>query len=192
MRPSGTILFPAFLVLVLADAAFAQGIGDVAARERQRREELKRTRPPVRVFGNEDLPQSEPETDAKKNAEPSTAPASPAGSASGSQEGGSPDDAASVMARRQERIAEAEGAERAARAEVEQIEARIRELQDMLNPMSTRYVYGAASSGDAAGAEARARSELQQSETRLVEARKALAAATAAAEDARLGRLPPR
>jgi peptidoglycan hydrolase CwlO-like protein len=190
MTRSRLSAFLAALVVLLAgtSAARAQGLGDAAARERQKREAQKSKEPP-RVFDNQDLPEHEPEKGDKnkgtdKAAEPTPPPPMPGAEGSGAS------DAGSVLAARRNRIAQAESAVSAAKADVDRIEARIRQLQDMLNPMSPSYIYGSASSGDMAGAEARARSELQQAEVRLAEARKALAAANQSLEDAQLGRLP--
>jgi hypothetical protein len=168
--------------------ARAQGLGDVASRERQKREAQK-SHEPGRAYGNEDLPgQSADKTGKKKDeAAPAGTSAAPPVAPSGED---SADDAGSVFAARKQRVADAEAAVRSAQAMVDGIESRIRQLQDMLNPMSPSFIYGATASGDMANAEARAREELRQSETRLAEARKALAAANQELEDAQLGRMP--
>jgi hypothetical protein len=188
MPRSSLVAVPA-IALLLAGAASvrAQGLGDAAARERQKRQAQQKAKEPSRVYGNEDLPQHEPEKGDKTKGTTRAAEPQPAETPSGESDAS---DAASVLAARRSRITEAEATVAAAKADVDRIEARIRQLQDMLNPMSPSYIYGSTSSGDMAGAEARARSELQQAEVRLTEARKALAAANQVLEDAQLGRLP--
>jgi len=184
-RP-GLFALPA-IALVLAGAPLvrAQGLGDAAARERQKRAAPQKAKEPARVFDNQDLPQHEPEKgDKKKGTTPAAEPAPPAGGESGGS------DAASELADRKARVAQAESAAAAAKAEVESLEARLRVLQDMLNPMSGTYIYGARSSGDVASQEARIRDELRQTEARLGDARKALDAANQGLEDAQLGRTP--
>lgn len=179
------------LVLVLlagTTAARAQGLGDAAARERQKRQAQK-AKEPGRTYGNDDLPSPVPDKTGKKKNE-ATPAAAPVPTAPSGEESGSGDDAASVFAARKQRITDAESAVRSAQAEVDRIESRIRQLQDMLNPMSPSFIYGATASGDMANAEARAREELRQSEARLADVRKALAAASHELEDAQLGRNP--
>lgn len=187
MSRSGLVALPAVVLLLFgtAVAASAQGLGDAAARERQKRE-AKKASDPGRVYSNDDLPVPDPEAAKKKGAE---APASTTAAAD-AEAGGSGDDAASVFAARKQRVADAEAAAKSAQSAVDGLEARIRQLQDMLNPMSPGFIYGSATTGDMAGAEARARQELTQSEARLAEARKALAAANQELENAQLGRLP--
>ncbi len=187
--PRSCLVAVPVIALLLAGAASvrAQGLGDAAARERQKRQAQQKAKEPSRVYGNEDLPQHEPEKGDKtkgttKAAEPAPAPA-PSGESDGS-------DAASVLAARRTRVTEAEAAVTSAKAEVDRLEARIRELQNMLNPMSGTYLYGSRASGDLASEEARVRDELRQSEARLGDARKALAAANHDLEDAQLGRMP--
>jgi hypothetical protein len=185
VRPISVVA--AGLVILLAGAAstYAQGLGDAAARERQKREAQK-TKAPARVYDDQDLPKQEPDKAGQsKDAAPAPAATAPSGEGAGGA-----DDAGSVLAAKKQRIADAESAVQAAQADVDRIEARVRELQDMLNPMSPAYIYGSASSGDMAGAEARAREELSQSETRLAAARQALDAAKQRLEDAQLGRMP--
>ena len=188
-RPS-LVAVPAVIVLLLAGAAGAraQGIGDAAARERQKRAAQQKAKEPARVYGNQDLPQHEPEKGDQKKGGTKAAEPAPAPPPVGGESGGS--DATSELAARRARVAQAESAVATAKAQVDRLEARLRELQDMLNPMSGTYIYGARASGDVASQEARVRDELRQTEAGLGDARKALDAANHDLEDAQLGRMP--
>jgi hypothetical protein len=184
VRPVLVALALAALLVGGAAAARAQGLGDVAARERHKRE-AEKTKEPGRVYDNDDLPSHDQDKAGKGKEE--TKPGEPAPASSGEPGGG---DAASVAAARKARIDQAQGAVDAAQGQIDTIQARIRELQDMLNPMSPSYIYGSRASGDMAGAEARVRTELTQQEARLADARKLLDAAKQELEDAQLGRSP--
>jgi DNA repair exonuclease SbcCD ATPase subunit len=183
LRPFSVVATGLAILLAGAVSTYGQGLGDAAARERQKREAHK-AKAPARVYDDQDLPKQEPDKAGQgKDAAPAaTAPSGEAASGA--------DDAGSVFAAKKQRIADAESAVQAAQAEVDRIEARVRQLQDMLNPMSPAYIYGSTSSGDMAGAEARAREELSQSEARLAAARQELDAAKQRLEDAQLGRMP--
>jgi hypothetical protein len=187
-RPFSVVVAGLALLLLGSVSSPAQGLGDVAARERQKREEHK-TKPPARVYDDQDLPAKEEPGKADKGGSAAPAAAAPSSSSDAEQSGGG-DDAGSVFAARKQRLADAESAVQTAQAEVDRIEARVRQLQDMLNPMSPGYIYGSATSGDMAAAEARAREELSQEQARLAPAREALAAAKQRLEDAQLGRMP--
>lgn len=184
MSRLGLVAVPALITLLLGGAvgARAQGLGDAAARERQKRDAQQKAKEPARVYDDQDLPQHEPEKGDKKKGTGNAA-TPPVASPSGS-------DAASENATRRGRVAEAEAAVTTAKAEVDRLEARVRDLQAMLNPMSTTYIYGTRVSGDLASEEARVRDDLRQTEARLADARKAVDAANKGLEDAQLGRSP--
>ncbi|HUL80335.1 MAG TPA: hypothetical protein VL691_23920 [Vicinamibacteria bacterium] len=169
------------LVLVLAPALVgAQGIGDVAAKEKQ-----KRTASPhdkSRVLTNDDL--SKGEKSGSPAAAPAAAPASSSGAdkererSSKEQEGNPPADTA---------VEQAQAAADAARASVVAAEEHVKELQDKLNPMSPSFIYGGTQLGDAVGEEMRTREELRVAEAQLAGARDGLVKANQALEDARRG-----
>jgi hypothetical protein len=178
------------LALLLPALGLAQGIGDVAARERQKRD-TKGPGDKPRVLTNDDLPKREP-------GKPASAAAAGGGAASGAEsssedekirrqeekEGGSsPADSA---------VAQAQANADAARDTVVAAEARLKELQDKLNPMSPSFIYGGTRTGDAVGEEMRTREEMRQAEAELEAARAALVQANQALEDARrAARLSP-
>ena len=137
----------------------AQGLGAAAARERAKR--AKQAGGPEgagKTFSNEDLERGKPKG-AKKT--PAAAqPTPPATSAP---------------------VASPEPDKPAPRAEpnkpgpdIAELEAKIKVLQDKLNPMSGSYIHGAFGSLDP-NEEARVRSELQQLEAELAKAREELA-----------------
>jgi chromosome segregation ATPase len=169
----------AFLVPGLAGA---QGLGDVAARERQKREAAG-TRAKPRVLSNDDLKKEEA---GKPASQSDASPQSTAGSDQSTQE---PEPSARVeAAERQAQIAQAQANVDNARTAVVAAEERIKELGNKLNPMSPSFIYGASRTGDAAGEELRTREELRQTEAQLAQARDALARAEQVYEDVRLGR----
>jgi hypothetical protein len=175
MRLRWTTRVAFLLALLLPAGASAQGLGDTAARERAKRQAA--TAPaPARSFTNEDLEKGRPPGQAAPAGDATPAPAAEAPL----PEPPEPD-----------RVTQEKpymDALMAARAAVAAAEARVRELQDRLNPMSINFVFGAATSGDQTGEAARVREELQQAEARLGEARQALAQANQALEDFRMGR----
>ncbi|HXK12088.1 MAG TPA: hypothetical protein VMT70_20785 [Vicinamibacteria bacterium] len=170
------------LVLVLVPAlAGAQGIGDVAAKEKEKRAAAPHEK--TRVITNDDLTKGE-----KKPSDGASAPSS--GSASSErvrstkeQEGGPPADST---------VEQAQAAADAARSAVVAAEEHVKELQDKLNPMSPSFIYGGTVVGDAVGEEMRTRQELRVAEADLAGAREALQKATQALEDARRGVRPAR
>lgn len=175
-------------LLLLASTGWAQGLGDVAAQERARREKQGAAgrKAPVRSFANEDLPAADPakkasggEAEAAATPGPDTAPG----------EGSSTPSAQDVMRDRAARVAAAQEELATRKASVAALEGRVQVLQGKLNPMSTTFIYGAGGSNDASE-ELRVREELTSVEGQLAEARSAAAAAEQAVEDARLGRDP--
>ncbi len=173
------------LTVVGAPVAFAQGLGDIAARERESREKGERKPGMAPVFTNHDLDERRPpgsEGEAADTAEPEES------SSSGSPEGEEPE--GERFERRDADVAPQTDAVNQAQAEVDGITRQIRDLSDRLNPMSMNYVYGAAASGDAASEEIRIRNELSALQERLVEARAELARANEALNAARQGRSP--
>jgi uncharacterized protein YukE len=168
------------VVLGLAPGvAAAQGLGDTAAREREKRAKQVVTKA-APAFTNEDLEAGRPPGQATTSTDSpvATAVAEPPA------EGGPPpleDPQAAVRPYIEN--------QRQAQARVETVEARIRELSGKLNPMSTSFIYGSSGS-NSANEELEVRQQLREAEDELREARTALAAASQAMEDARRGRAP--
>jgi cytoskeletal protein RodZ len=163
-------------VLGLSAASFAQGLGDVAAREREKRKAA--TTGDKRVYDNADLDEGRPPGEKKEEATASSAAkgAAPAEEAGAAQ---SPEEA------QRARVHDAEETVRAAEQEVARLEARQQELQDMLNPMSIKYVYGQARSIDATAEEQRLKEELAGMPARIESAKKAVLDAQSALAEAR-------
>jgi hypothetical protein len=161
--------------------AAAQGLGDTAARERDKRaKQAVKNAAPARVFTDEDLDAGRPPGQAAaagKSATAAPAPEAPA-------DAGPPplEDPQAAVRPYIENL-------RQAQARVEAVEARVRELSGKLNPMSTTFIYGALGS-NSANEEAEVRQHLQEAESELREARTALTVASQAMEDARQGRAP--
>ena len=180
MRAPGLLLV-SVLAALAAPAALAQGIGDVAARERDSREKAGKKAETGPVFTNDDL-------DARR----------PPGSERDDDDAGEATESSTEERREPERRYERRDADTAeqtqavnrAQAQVDSIEKRIRELNGRLNPMSRDYVYGAARSGDAAAEELRIKEELRELEDRLVRARQDLARANQGLGAAREPRAP--
>jgi hypothetical protein len=178
-------------LLLIAPAVGAQGLGDAAAREREKREKQAAKKAP-REYTNADLRKEEPGKAGEK--QPSTSGESEAAQLERerrerqtSKEDTSPGADASEDGGAGTRVAEAQAQVDAAQSAVSSIEAHIRELRDRLNPQSTTYIYGPTGS-NSANEEAQARSELNDADRELAEARQALSAAEQALQDARQGR----
>jgi chromosome segregation ATPase len=170
--------FPvALAALALAAGASAQGIGDVAARERAKRKAAS-TSTEKRAFDNVDLEQGRPPGQPKAE-DAASKPAGGAAPAAESSASPSPDDG------QRARVQEAEEGLRAAEQEIVRLEARLQELQDKLNPMSITYVYGQARSGDATAEEQRIKDEIAGLPARIAEAKRAVVEAQRALADAR-------
>ncbi len=180
MRPSWAVS----AVVVLAGSllpvlVLAEGIGDVAARERARREKQAlagTTEAPT--YTNLDLPQNEPE-DGKKAATNETRrtasqsdPLPEVSASSGSERGAAEESSEEVS------IEQAEVAAR--ERQVAALEAERQELQAKLNPMSGTFIYGGTGSNSPAE-EARVRNRLSALEQEIPKARQALDEAREAA-----------
>ena len=176
------------LVLALPGLALAQGLGDAAAREKQKRQTTPKSKT-TRVITNDDLRKDEPD---KKAEGQGASPAQESGSApspSNSQaERESRSHTASESDSRQQAIDQAQAQVESARSAVIAAEARVKELGDKLNPMSPSFIYGQAQTGDAAGEEMRTREALRAAEAELAGAREGLIQANKNLEDVRQGR----
>lgn len=168
----------AFLVVfpLLTGLASAQGLGDAAARERQKRQAERGKHP--RVYDNQDLDEGKP---AKKPGA-TTEEAEPAPPVEAPDE----DDRRAIDADHA-RVVEAEAQLKAAEDNLAALQARKQALEDKLNPMSRTFIYGAAASIDAPGEEMRTKEELQKIAGELPEAQKAVDQARKALDDARSG-----
>ncbi len=164
----------ALVVFAFAAGAQSQGLGDTAAKERQKRAEKK---PRGKSFTNDDLDKGRP---------PGSKPAGESSDASPA-----PAEVQSYTPPEEDRLAQERpyiDGIRAAEAEVTAAEGRIRELAARLNPMSTTYIYGASGSNDA-NEELRVREELRQAESQLQAARQAVVDANRQLQDFRRGGL---
>lgn len=164
MSVRGLTLAGAVVLLALPALGWAQGLGDVAAAARKEREQRAGAdRQPVRSFTNDDLPERE---DSPESADSTTAQ-----EPRPSREGSSADRPSGTARQRAEELDRA-------RTRVERLEAKVEELQQRLNPMSTTYIYGG-TGGPAGGGqsdqEIAVRRQLQATEQQLEEARDRLA-----------------
>ena len=180
-------LFLASVLLLVPALAAAQGIGDVAKREREKR----KTAPPAKehyVYDNQDLRKEEPpkagQTKAADSSSQEAAESVPPVEAV-------PDSEPSEFELARARVAEAEKRLADAEAGLAALQTRIKGLQDKLNPMSPSFVYGAPSAANPMAAEARTREELSRAEAELPGAQQAVEDARRQLDDARLGRQPP-
>ncbi len=172
-------------LLLVPGLATAQGIGDVAKREREKRKTTPAKEP--YVYDNQDLRKEEPpKTGQGKAAEASSQ--EPAESVP--QVEAVPDSGPSEFDMARARTAEAEKQLADAEAGLAALQARIKGLQDKLNPMSPSFVYGQPNAADPRAEEARTRDDLSKAEAELPEAQKAVEEARKALDDARLGRQP--
>lgn len=167
-------LVAAILALGIPGLAAAQGLGETADRERERREkesQEKKGEESGPVYTNHDLDAIRP-PEAKSDSEDDSGDDAASSSASPRREE-RPRPSGRVRGRddpdRQRRDEVSRG-----QAEVDGIEARIRELNGKLNPMSRDYVYGEARNVDAANEELRIRAELSELEDDLRRARQDL------------------
>jgi hypothetical protein len=174
----------ALLVLLVPGLVLAQGLGDAAARERQKRE-ASGGREKGRVFTNDDLPKP----DASGASTPEAAPEA-AAQASEESRPRSPDDRGTAEDPVKAALDQAQTRVDEARAAVVAGEERVKELSDKLNPMSPSFIYGGTGQGNMAAEEARTREELRQAEAQLADARAELVKATQAQENLRLRRTP--
>jgi hypothetical protein len=179
------------LVLALPGLALAQGLGDAAAREKQKRQAAPKSKT-TRVITNDDLRKDEPDKDKKaegQGASPALESGSSAASSSSYQaERESRSGAAGEGDARQQELDQAQAQIDSARSAVVAAEARVKELGDKLNPMSPSFIYGQAQTGDAAGEEMRTREALRAADAELAGAREALVQANKNFENVRQGR----
>ena len=169
------------LLVAGVTTAHGQGLGDVASRERDKREkQVRAPKESTPSFTNEDLDAGKPPEDKNKkkaadadaSTEPASVPYTIEPPPSQADEGDS-SWAGRVTALR-DQMSEAQ-------ARVNGVEGRIRALSGKLNPMSTDYIYGAQGSNDA-NEELQVREQLREAEAELLEARRALAEASEAWE----------
>jgi hypothetical protein len=164
------------MALVLPAVVAAQGLGDVAARERAKRDAAKKATE-AKVLTNEDLDKGRP----------------PGAAGTGGQAASAPEESsaeAPTSPPMEDRLANERpylDAIQTAQTRVSEIEQRIQGLQSKLNPMSGSFIYGASGS-NSANEEAEVREQLRQAESELTEARQAVVAANQALEESRQGR----
>jgi hypothetical protein len=177
------------LVLALPALALAQGLGDAAAREKQKRQATPKTKT-TRVITNDDLRKDEPDKKAEgQGASPTLESGPSAGSPSSSQaERESRSNTSGESDSRQQALDQAQAQVDSARSAVVAAEARVKELGDKLNPMSPSFIYAQAQAGDAAGEEMRTREALRAADAELAGAREGLIQANKNFEDVRQGR----
>jgi hypothetical protein len=183
MRATAWLLRPLVFLLLAPGLVLAQGLGDVAARERQKRDAAGH-REKSRVLSNDDLQQKGPGNASTPAADAAAPDAEP--SLRGDRDERRNEEAAAS----QTQLEQAQAAVDAARAAVVATEERVKALGDKLNPMSPSFIYGVTQTGDAVGEEMRTREELKQAEARLVDMRDALVKASQAFENVRLARPP--
>jgi chromosome segregation ATPase len=173
------------LLLRAAGPVAAQGLGDAATKERQKRQ----AKPPAeksRVLTNEDLPRS----GGGETSAPAAA-AEPAPDQTGSYQAQRERTSDGEDESKQARIDAAKTRADDARAEVASAEQRLKDLRDKLNPMSTSFIYGQANNVDQANEELRTRAEITEAEAQLAAAREALVKANQDYDDALQGRPAP-
>ena len=181
------------LALAVAGFASAQGLGDAAAREKQKRQAAPKSKS-TRVITNDDLRKDEPDKDNKAEGQ-GASPALESGSSASSPGSQAERESrhpvgASEADTQQQSLEQAQAQVDSARSAVIAAEARVKELGDKLNPMSPSFVYGQARTGDAVGEEMRTREALRTAEAELAGAREALVQANKTFEDVRLRRKP--
>lgn len=164
------------LAFVLPAVATAQGLGDVAARERAKRTAAKKASE-TKVLTNDDLDKGRPPGSTSTSGASTAAPeASPA--------------EAPTSPPMEDRLAAERpylDAIQASQTRVSEIEQRIQDLRSKLNPMSGSFIYGASGS-NSANEEAEVRDQLNQAEAELNAARQAVVAANQALQDFKHGR----
>jgi hypothetical protein len=187
----GAGLLAVVVSLGLTGAVSAQGLGDTAAHERERRakeqKEKKEKQPEAaRVYTNDDLEEGRPpgEKTSESQGTSGTASSGTSTSSETSSEGSSGPPPLPDMAGADRPYIDAV---RAAQAQVTAIEKQIQQANGKLNPMSTDYIYGPSGSNDA-NDELQVRKELSELQQSLVRARQDLAAANQALSSARQGR----
>ena len=180
------------LALFLPGGGAAQGLGDVAARERARRDkEEAKKKPPV--LTNEDLDKGRPPKSGASTGAVTTPSAAGSGvtpAESSSRESPLPESSPPESRPPEDRFGQERpylDAVQQAQTRVSQTESRIQQLQAKLNPMSTSFIYGSQGSNSPTE-EAEVREQLTQAEAELTQARQDLAAANQALQSGRRGR----
>ena len=165
----------------------AQGLGDVAAKEKQKRQAAPKTKTQTRVITNDDLKTEDgkPKSEAS-GASPVLEPAPASSSYQAQREG--PRSSEGEANSQQQAVEQAQAQVDNARSAVVAAEARVKELGDKLNPMSPSFIYAQGQTGDAAGEEIRTREALKGAEAQLAAARDALVTANRDFDDVRQGR----
>jgi len=178
-RRTFTVL--ALLAMALPAWAAGQGLGDTAARQREKRaKQAQEKNPEARAFTDEDLSAGRPPEAKGSGAAAASAPA-PEAAGGGGEAPAEPD-----------RLAEEQPyiqAVRSAQEQLASVEARIQGLSAKLNPMSGSFIYGSQGS-NSANEEVQVRAGLSQAEAQLLAARQALAAANESIQDFRRRRAP--
>lgn len=160
------VLTLAVAALLLPALSAAQGLGDVAARAREDRQQRAKKPQPVRTFTNDDLPERDP-SEASDEASP------------GDEDRSRPDDSGSSSREPESSGPDEEELDRA-RNRVLRLEATVDELEQKLNPMSTTYIYGGTGGpvgGVQADEEQAVRRQLDAAQQQLEQARDSLAEA---------------
>lgn len=164
-------------LLLVPFLARAQGLGDVAAREKVKREKDARTaKAQAPAYTNADLEAGQPE--GAKKGDGAAAAGGAAAEPSAAEQAAQPESREGRSADR-----DRQGRDQAVKAAQEALvaaEARVQELRNKLNPMSTSFIYGPTGS-NSAEEEARVTAELKEAEQAVEAARGALEAARTAA-----------
>ena len=189
MSPLFRRLLLVLVALLLPGLVSAQGLGDAAAKEKQKRK-ANPNAGKARTITNDDLKKEE--EDAKSKSDSGASPTLDNNPASGSTQAqreqprsteGSGDSQSAAVDRAQSQVD-------SARSAVVTAEARVKELSDKLNPMSPSFVYGQPNAADATGEEMRTREALKSAQIELDGARANLVKANRDLEDVRQGRTP--
>jgi hypothetical protein len=181
-------LMAALALLALPVLASAQGLGDAAKSERDRRAKAGQpTQEPGKVYSNEDLNKGRPPADSKDGAQTQSQPPSASSGNQPALETSVEPSATELIEQKANREKEFEAAIDAARARVAEIEKHMNELAARLDVRSTTFVHGAGGSLDV-NEEARIRAELAEQPARLEAAKRAVAAAEEALVDFQNGR----
>jgi uncharacterized protein YukE len=160
----------------------AQGLGDAAAREKQKRakEAASGKTAPAKVLTDADLAEGRPPGQTS----------SPAAAVASAPQGALSTEAPpSTVVDSDPRLRPYLDAVTRGQARVEELEARVRTLGAKINPMSTSFIYGATGS-NSANEEAQVREGLRQAERELGEARRTLNTANEALASAGRGQSP--
>jgi hypothetical protein len=191
MMPARVLM--AMLLVGLPAAVTAQGLGDAAKTERARRARQDSAGgEPATVLTNEDLKRGSASPGDGAKAAQAGSPAANVATRPAPAPGPAPtpvvvNEGPTPLEERRAREQQFEAAIAAARVRVQQVQARLEELQAKLNPMSTAFIFGPMGSNNT-NEELSTRAELQQGPARLAEAAAAVADAEQALADFRRGR----